>query len=233
MKNKSIAFMMMMGLLLAFGCGGGDDDNSGDDGSGGNNNDSGTTEVALSVDEDKTASEMTSDEINAVCGDIYDAIMETTAQMETAAEAFKCQGLAVMMTAMTASTDGSDADLAASCEETLEACENGEMDEMLAQYEEPAGESMTEEDFCEGAEEGVGDCDATAGEIANCFAAMFDAEMAATTAMMTQMPACGELTADALAEMSEFEEMPEEEFVMPAACEVIQEKCPEMLEDME
>jgi hypothetical protein len=234
MKNRSIAFIVMMGFLLAFGCGGGDDEKNGtDNNTDGTNNDGTGTQVDLSVDEDKVASEMTEDEINAVCGDIYDAITEYTNQMQTSSENSMCQGVGVMMTAMTAMMGGTDAELVASCEEYVQACENGEMDDQLADYEDTSDEPMTEEEFCSGADESVQDCDATAGEIADCFAAMFDAEMAATTEYMNQIPDCSELTAAYFETMDQYEEVPEDEVATPAECNVIQQKCPQMLEDME
>jgi hypothetical protein len=262
MKNNCIAFIVMTGFLLAFGCGGGDDDNTGtdnntdgtnndgtgtddntdgtnNDGTGTDNNTDGTnndgtgTQVDLSVDEDKVASEMTEDEINAVCGDIYDAISAYNNEMQAPPDDIMCQSVGVMMTARIAMMGGTDAELVASCEETVQACENGEMDDQLADYGDTSDEPMTEEEFCSGADESVQDCDATAGEIADCFAAIFDAEMAAGSEYMNQIPDCSELTAAYFETMDQYEEVPEEEVATPAECNVIQQKCPQMLEDME
>ncbi|MBN2717299.1 MAG: hypothetical protein JXX14_15705 [Deltaproteobacteria bacterium] len=226
MKYWQIISVVVLAFALASGCG----DDSGDDGgNGGSNGDGTVNDVNLSVDEDTPADELTADELQDVCGDIYDVVSKGMAEMEADAAAFGCAMMGVGMAQMTAMTGGSDADIVAACEENVTACENGEMDDMMDMG---SSEEMTEAEFCEGAEESVADCDATAGEIADCMVAMYNAQMAAFTAYMAQMPECGELTAEYYDNPQQMDEM-SDDVETPDECAAVAEKCPEMLEDME
>ena len=237
MKDWKIISIILLGFVLALGCGdanenesssgdgSGDDGDDGDGGGGG-----GADEVDLSVDEDTPADELTEEELQDVCGDIYEAIAPGLTAMETAASEFTCLAMGVGMAQLDAMSGGTTEDIIASCEDYADQCENGEMDDMMDAGD--TGMMMTEEEFCEGADESVEDCDASAGDIADCMVAMFNAELAAFDEYMSQIPECDDLTAEYYDNMMDMEEMPDE-VETPAECAAVMEQCPELFEDME
>lgn len=222
----AVFWSLCMGGILLGGCG----DDVGSDGTDNSNNSN--TQVDLSVDEDTPANELTADEAAAVCGDIYDATVAMTTDMAASTEAYTCQAIGVTMAGMIATSAETDAEIVASCEEYLQSCENGEMDDLIGQAGGDEGSlDMTEEEFCADADESIADCEATAGELADCFVGMMAAEMSAYEAYMAQIPKCADLTAAYFDDASQMEEMPDD-VATPAACEVVFEKCPTMAEDM-
>ncbi|MBN2529368.1 MAG: hypothetical protein JXR76_23475 [Deltaproteobacteria bacterium] len=219
MKYIRIFIMASLAIGLLLGCDTGSDNDSSND-------------VKLPVAEDTPASELTDEEAQKVCAAIYDVVSGQLESAQKQIEDVKCLAVGIMMTSMTIQMGGSDTDIAATCNETKASCENGEMDDMMAQYMEGVEtEEITEEDFCDGASEGLEDCDATTGEVADCVVAMFNTQMTAMTSMFNDLPQCSELTSESLEQLVDsFDNESEPE--TPEACKIVEQKCPKMMEDM-
>ena len=243
---------MISGILLAValmaGCGADDSDGSGDngaadsettdsDGNTGDNNgtDSANTgenpieEVHLSVDEDIPADELSEDELQDVCGDIYDVVSVGMADAETKAETFSCQATGIQMAQMTAMSGGSNADVVAACEQGMSDCADMGMDTLA---DSGSGDGLTEEEFCQGADESVESCTATAGEIADCMVAIFTSQFAALDTYMAQAPDCSDLTVEYFNNPS-LPQLEPDSIGTPTECAAVAAKCPNMLSEME
>lgn len=223
MKNSTIILIVLLGSFLAIGCGDANEGESNGDGGGGDGGD-----VNLQVDEEKPINELTEQEAQDVCGDIYDIVSAGMTDMENASADVMCTMMGVSMASMAVQSGGSDADVVSACEETVTACENGEMDEYM---EDEPSEQMTEEAFCEGADESISDCNAATGDVADCMVAMFDAQYDAFKTYMEQFPSCSELTVAYYENAEQTQDMAEPE--TPAECVAVMQQCPEMFEDME
>lgn len=225
MKQISILSILLLVLAFTFSCN--DDSSDSEAGSVGS--------VVLPVEADTPASELTEEEIQDVCGEVYKAVMQgfESAQEEInkQIEDNTCAYVGVFATMYIASMDSSSETLSAVCDQTVSACESGDLDDEIAEMQDDMAnaELMTEEEFCDGTDEDLQDCDATTGEIVDCMLATFDAQIKAELSVFASVPQCEDLTVEYFEEMDDVYDGAVE---LPSECDVVEEKCPELLVDM-
>jgi len=183
----------------------GSDDDGGGDG-GGASLDSG-------VDEDKPVEDLTDDEAEAICEAGADYFVEkfSSSSLQTAF----CRAIAVGTALGLATDEESMQDM---CNSLYESCTNC-IDDPDAEECEDMTEVPIEEPEC-GDEEVPSDCSSSVGELEACLKAEVDQGVAA----FNDIPDCDEIGPDT--EPPTFEEDPP----LPAACETVEENCPEALE---
>lgn len=176
-------------------------DDSGDGGGG----------LGSGVDSDKLGEDLTDDEVESICEAGQDYL-----EKKMASDSFEksiCRFAAVSV-ALSAPDEEA---MKEACDEGYDLCVDCMANPDKAGCED--FETDTEESDCS-LEEAPADCTSTAGEIEACYKATVDL----STSLFADVPGCDELTED-----SELPEL-EDELDTPAACESVEDDCPELFE---
>ena len=173
--------------------------------------DGGGADLGSGVDSDKQGEDLTDDEVESICQAGQDYVEE-----KVSSDSFN-KSVCRFAAASIALASGDEATMKSLCDLGYDKCVDciGNPDKEGCED----FDTDTEQSDCS-IEEAPADCTSTVGEIEACLKATLDLSVS----LFEDVPGCDELTEDT--------ELPvvDDELDMPAACETVEENCPEVLE---
>ncbi|NLE86511.1 MAG: hypothetical protein GX607_08950 [Myxococcales bacterium] len=194
---KTLAWTIGLGMLAATLVPG----CGGDDGGGGG--------ISSGVDPTKRGDELSDDEVRKICEAGNDYVVRRSKEIDP------CRFAGVLAAGIVAGLDATltDAQLQEACTEGVRACQQTEDRDPIFEPDEDTCDDLSVPE----------ECSASVEEIERCIKDSIDE----TLTMFTDLPACGSITRDFLANYTG----PEPQ--APASCASLEETCPEALQSIE